>query len=61
MPIIQVTMLKGRTLEQKRQLVKEVTDAVERTVNARREKIKIVITEVDKEHIADAGVLFSDM
>jgi|SRR5271169_838456 len=37
MPHVQITMLKGRTLEQKRKLAARVTDALEQECGARRE------------------------
>ncbi len=36
MPIVTVKLLEGRTDEQLKNLVTEVTDAVERTTNAKR-------------------------
>ncbi len=61
MPIITVKMLEGRSDDQKRALVKEVTDAVSRTVNAPIESISIIIEEMPKTHFAKAGVLTSDL
>lgn len=60
MPIIQVEMLKGRTLEQKREMVKVVTEAVSRTANCPKEAVKIIIREMDFENFSEAGVLRSD-
>ena len=60
MPIIQVEMLKGRTLEQKREMVKEVTEAVSRTANCPKEAVKIIIREMDFENFSEAGVFRSD-
>lgn len=60
MPIITVKMLEGRTTEQKRELVKEVTEAVSKTVNAPKESISIIIEEMPKQHYAKAGILSSD-
>lgn len=60
MPIITVQMLEGRTDEQKRALVQEVTEAVSRTINAPKENISIVIEEMKKNHYATAGVLKSE-
>lgn len=60
MPIITVKMLEGRTIEQKRELVKEVTEAVSKTVNAPKENISVIIEEMPKQHYAKAGVLSYD-
>ena len=60
MPIIQVEMLKGRKKEKKREMVKEVTEAVSRTANCPKEAVKIIIREMDFENFSEAGVLRSD-
>nr|WP_293921622.1 2-hydroxymuconate tautomerase [Metasolibacillus sp.] len=60
MPIITIKMIEGRTDEQKRALVQEVTEAVSKTVNAPKENISIIIEEMSKNHYATAGVLQMD-
>jgi len=60
MPIIRVEMLSGRTREQKRELVKELTVAFNRTCGARPEDVTIVIADVEKENWATAGKLVAD-
>jgi 4-oxalocrotonate tautomerase len=60
MPHVQITMLKGRTLEQKRKLATRVTDALTEECGARREAISIAIVEVLKEDFASAGTLVAD-
>jgi 4-oxalocrotonate tautomerase len=59
MPVIRVEMFK-RTLEQKRELVKELTDSFVKACGGNKEAIKILITEVEKEDWASEGVLTSD-
>ncbi|MDF0480454.1 2-hydroxymuconate tautomerase family protein [Vagococcus sp. PNs007] len=49
MPIVNVQLLEGRTPEQKKAMVKEVTDAIVRTTGAKKEAISIVITDMKKE------------
>jgi len=60
MPIIHVHLIEGRSVEQKRAMVKEVTDAVCRTVNVTPEHVKIIMHDMDKHDYATAGVLKSD-
>ncbi|WP_411829952.1 2-hydroxymuconate tautomerase [Metasolibacillus meyeri] len=60
MPIITIKMIEGRTDEQKRALVQEVTEAVSKTVNAPKENIAIIIEEMSKNHYATAGILQMD-
>ncbi len=60
MPIISVDMLKGRTIEQKRDMVKEITEVVSRTANCPKEAVKIIIREMEFENFSEAGVLRAD-
>ena len=60
MPIIQVEMLKGRTLEQKRALVEKVTQAIVETANCPKEAVKIMIREMEYENYSQGGVLKCD-
>ena len=61
MPVIQVTMSQGRTVEQKRELVSVLTKEAARILKTRDEAIRILIYEVSKENWGDAGVLGLDM
>jgi len=60
MPILQVEILKGRTVEQKREMVKKVTDAITETLNCPKEAVRIIIREMESENFAKAGVLKVD-
>jgi len=60
MPIVQIELLEGRTVEQKRAMVKEVTDAICRTLNATPDAVRIIIRDMKFENYAVAGVLRSD-
>jgi len=60
MPILQVEILKGRTIEQKRNMVRKVTDAVTETLDCPEEAVRIIIREMELENFASAGVLRSD-
>lgn len=60
MPIITVNMIEGRTVDQKRKLVAEMTDTVVRTLNVKPEDVKIILQDMAKHDYAIAGVLFMD-
>jgi len=60
MPIVQVEILPGRSVEQKRAMVKEVTEALVRTISCRPEAVKIIIREMSKENAAEGGVMYID-
>ena len=56
MPIIDITLLEGRTDEQKSALITEVTDAAIRTLGAPPQTVRVIIREVEPPHFAVAGV-----
>jgi 4-oxalocrotonate tautomerase len=61
MPEIVVYMLEGRTLDQKRGLVKDLTDAVVKNLGAPAAAVTVSLVETAKTHKGKGGVLFSDM
>lgn len=60
MPILHLEMYPGRTLDQKRAFVREVTRVVVETLNCPPESVDVVITEVAREDWAKAGKLVAD-
>lgn len=56
MPVIDITLLEGRTPEKKRNLIREVTDATVRALDAPPESVRVIIREVPPTHFAVAGV-----
>ena len=60
MPLITVKALEGRTIEQKRALVKDITEAVVKNFRVKPEVVTIDIVEYSKENYAEAGKLFVD-
>ncbi len=61
MPTLHLEMHPGRTPEQKRAFVTEVTRVVVETLTCPPESVDVVITEVPREHWAKAGKLMSDV
>jgi 4-oxalocrotonate tautomerase len=61
MPEVYVHAVKGRTLEQKRALVKDITDAVVKNFSVAPEVVTISIIETEPTAKAKGGVLFSEM
>ena len=60
MPVIRVEMFEGRNPDQKRALVKELTETFVRTAGGTPESVQIVLTDVAKDDWAVAGKLCSD-
>ena len=60
MPHIQVTLLKGRTTEQKRKIAERITDVIAEEASTNREGIVITFIDVDRDSYARGGVLMVD-
>ena len=60
MPMVQITMLEGRSTEQKRKVALRITDAIVEEAGARREAVVVAFHEVSKESYASGGVLMVD-
>ncbi|MBA4538021.1 4-oxalocrotonate tautomerase [Bacillus aquiflavi] len=56
MPFIQINLLEGRSPEKKEQLIAEVTETVERVIQAPKETIRVMINEMPAAHWGIAGV-----
>ncbi len=55
MPVAQINILEGRSDEQKEMLIREVTDAIARSLGAPAESVRIIITEMPKQHFGIGG------
>jgi len=59
MPIVEITLIEGRSHEQKAKLAAKVTDAVIDSIGAPRESIRVILREIPSHHFAVGGVLKS--
>ena len=60
MPLVTIKMIEGRTLEQKRGMVKDITAAIVKNVGCPASAVQIDIVDLKKESIAAGGVLYCD-
>lgn len=60
MPMVHVEMLDGRSLDQKRALVRGITDVVARECRVDPAGVHVLIHELSSENWADAGTLERD-
>ncbi len=60
MPLVQITLLKGRTVEQKRKVAERITAAMVEEAKAAKEAVIVTFVEVEREDYAHAGVLMAD-
>lgn len=60
MPEVYVHAIEGRTIEQKRSLVKDITEAVVKNFGVTPDVVLVEILENARENKAKGGVLFCD-
>lgn len=61
MPLIDISLVAGRSSDKKRALIKTVTEAVEESLGTPRSSIRVLIREVAPEHWAVGGVPKSEV
>ncbi len=61
MPFVQIDLLEGRSIEQKRALAKKVTDAICEATDCPADAVSIILREMPKEHLSKGGKLRSDI
>ena len=61
MPEVVVYILEGRSLEQKRGLVKDITAAVVKNAGTTADSVTVSLVETPKTAKGKGGVLFSEM
>jgi 4-oxalocrotonate tautomerase len=61
MPEVVVYILEGRSLDQKRGLVKDITEAVVKNAGTTAEQVTVSLIETARASKAKGGVLFSEM
>lgn len=60
MPTYHIEMLAGRTVEQKKKLVEEITRVTVEVLGGSPNSVDILITDVPRENWATGGVLWSE-
>ncbi len=60
MPLVQVSLLEGRSTEQKRRLAKRITDAMAEEAGARAEAVVVTFIDLPKDSYSSGGVLMCD-
>lgn len=60
MPIVNVRLFEGRTIDEKRKLASEVTKTICGTLSVPPESVRIIIEDMPRENFSVAGVLAVD-
>ena len=60
MPLVTIKIMEGRTVEDKRAIAKDVTEAIAKNIGAPPAAVMIDFVDLKKENIAQGGELFAD-
>jgi 4-oxalocrotonate tautomerase len=60
MPYITIVLREGRSVEQKREMVKAVTEAIVRTAGAKPDMVHVIVHDEPAHNLARGGTLLSD-
>ncbi len=60
MPLVHITLLEGRTTEQKRKVAARITDVLVEEAGAKREAIVVAFHDTPRDSYASGGVLMCD-
>ncbi|WP_263854130.1 2-hydroxymuconate tautomerase [Companilactobacillus hulinensis] len=60
MPLVHIELIEGRSQDQLKALVKDVTDAIVKDTGAPAEHVHVILNEMQKDRYAVGGVLKSD-
>ena len=56
MPLVQVSLLKGKTAEEERNLLTGITGCVVESINVASVGVRVIINEIDPEHWSVSGI-----
>ena len=60
MPLVTIKMFEGRTVEQKRGMAKDVTEAIVKNIGCPPSAVHLEIVDIKQENVAQGGTLFVD-
>jgi 4-oxalocrotonate tautomerase len=60
MPLIQVTMLKGRSIDQKRKIAERITQTMVEDGKAAKDAVVVTFIEITRDDYANGGMLLAD-
>jgi 4-oxalocrotonate tautomerase len=60
MPIVTIELIEGRTVDQKREMAKKITDVIIEVVKVKEDTVEIIFHDMKKENYSKAGKLALD-
>lgn len=61
MPLVHIQVMEGRSQEKINDVMKNVTDTVSASLDAPKENVRVIVTEVPKTHWAIGGTSAKDL
>ena len=55
MPIVSISLLEGRSDEQKERMINEVSEAISRSLDAPKDSVRVLIYEMPSQHFGIGG------
>jgi 4-oxalocrotonate tautomerase len=61
MPIVTIELIEGRTVDQKREMAKKITDVIKEVAKVKEDAVEIIFHDMKKENYSKAGKLALDI
>jgi 4-oxalocrotonate tautomerase len=61
MPIVTIELIEGRSIEQKREMAKKITETITEITKIPQEAVEIIFNDMKKENYSKGGLLAIDM
>lgn len=60
MPIVTIELIEGRTVDQKREMAKKITEVIKEVAKVKEDAVEIIFHDMKKENYSKAGKLALD-
>ena len=61
MPVVTIELIEGRTIDQKREMAKRITDVIKEVAKVKEDAVEIIFHDMKKENYSKAGKLALDI
>ena len=61
MPVVTIELIEGRTVDQKREMAKKITDVIKEAAKVKEDAVEIIFHDMKKENYSKAGKLALDI
>ena len=61
MPVVTIELIEGRTIDQKREMAKKITNVIKEVAKVKEDAVEIIFHDMKKENYSKAGKLALDI